>query len=63
MKHIKCQRRFNEIYAHLKPKGKEHMRHLVLNIEMHHFEAMDMMLTQHQDMFYKSVNKIIGRAI
>lgn len=54
-KAVKCQKQFNKIYCHLKPEGKEQLKHLVLDVGLHHYEAMDMILTQHQDLFKASV--------
>lgn len=57
----KTQQNFQKVYAHLKHEGKDLMKHLVYDVGLHHFEAMDHILTEHQDLVWPSAMQAIRR--
>lgn len=52
---LKCYRKLEEIVRHFRPEGKKLLWHMVHDLEIHEFDAVEIILEQHQNLVYPTV--------
>lgn len=58
-----CKKNLEMYWNYLSLEGKQTHRDLVQNTGLDPIEAMDMMLTQHQDMFVPKITRLIFKEV